>query len=160
MDMQYFPALTSATIINSLSTGGTTDALSAEQGKVLDEGKIDKTSIVNDLTTGGATSLASAETVKTLNENMLKTTSDNKTLLSTGWSVGTSNYYEYDLAITGVTAATFAEITVLIDSWAVAETAQMLSINETSTGSIKLYSKNAPASDINVNVKLTSGVTQ
>lgn len=64
---------TPISVINDLTTGGTTDALSAEQGKVLKgfidtltSGKIDKTDIVNDLTTGGIQKVLSAEQGKAI----------------------------------------------------------------------------------------------
>jgi hypothetical protein len=66
----YIPAddlLTSASVINDLTTGGTTVPLSAEQGKTLNTTKINVSDIVNDLTTGGTNKPLSAEQGKVLN---------------------------------------------------------------------------------------------
>lgn len=53
-------------VVNDLTTGGTDKALSAEQGKILEDTKLDKTDVINDLTTGGADKALSAEQGKTL----------------------------------------------------------------------------------------------
>ena len=53
-------------IIDNLTTGGSTDVLSAEQGKLLGTTKINYTDIVNDLTTGGVAVPLSAEQGKVL----------------------------------------------------------------------------------------------
>ena len=90
---------TSTTIVNDLTTGGTTEALSAEQGKVLEDSKAAKnnvleldnavafdptadyepatkkyvddnsTTIINDLTTGGTTEALSANQGKVLEDS-------------------------------------------------------------------------------------------
>ena len=70
----YIPVddlLTTADIINNLTTGGTSDALSAEQGKTLNTTKVNVSDIINDLTTGGTNKPLSAEQGKTLNTNKL-----------------------------------------------------------------------------------------
>ena len=66
-DGTFLNPLTPTNIINDLTTGGETNVLSAEQGKYLNENKIDKSTIVNDLSTGGATNVLSAEQGKALN---------------------------------------------------------------------------------------------
>jgi hypothetical protein len=56
-------------LINDLVTGGTTAALTAEQGKALKtlvDAKVATSAIVNDLTSGGTTVPLSAEQGKTL----------------------------------------------------------------------------------------------
>lgn len=53
-------------IVNDLTTGGADKALSAEQGKTLEDTKLDKTDVINDLTTGGADKALSAEQGKVL----------------------------------------------------------------------------------------------
>ena len=58
-----------ATVVNDLTTGGTSDALSAEQGKALKalvDAKVPITAIVNNLTTGGTAVPLSAEQGKVL----------------------------------------------------------------------------------------------
>lgn len=58
-----------ATVVNDLTTGGTSDALSAEQGKALKalvDAKVPITAIVNSLTTGGIAVPLSAEQGKVL----------------------------------------------------------------------------------------------
>lgn len=56
---QHMPAAT--VVVNDLTTGGTTSALSAEMGKQLENTKMAKTDVVNDLTTGGASKALSAQ---------------------------------------------------------------------------------------------------
>lgn len=67
-------SLTTGDIINTLVSTSTTDALSAAQGKVLQDAKIAIASIVNDLTTGGTAVPLSAEQGKTLQTNKIETT--------------------------------------------------------------------------------------
>lgn len=58
-----------ATVVNDLTTGGISDALSAEQGKALKalvDAKVPIAAIVNDVTTGGTTVPLSAEQGKVL----------------------------------------------------------------------------------------------
>lgn len=62
-------------VVNDLTTGGTTKALSAEQGKTLKTAvdlKVAISTIVNDLTTGGTTVPLSAEQGKTLQTSKQK----------------------------------------------------------------------------------------
>lgn len=53
-------------IVNDLTTGGADKALSAEQGKTLEDTKLNKTDVVNNLTTGGVDKALSAEQGKVL----------------------------------------------------------------------------------------------
>ncbi|MFI1771541.1 hypothetical protein ACH5TX_07485, partial [Flavobacteriaceae bacterium MEBiC06459] len=115
-----------ATVINDLTTGGTTDALSAEQGKILENSKATKanvleldntnaftpdtdyepatkkyvddsnTNIINDLTTGGTTDALSAEQGKTLQDSKL-----DKTLTNTNLLVGNSSNVATSVALSG-----------------------------------------------------------
>ena len=54
-------------IVNDLTSGGIAKVLSAEQGKILNQNKVNKADIINDLTTGGSEKALSAEQGKQLN---------------------------------------------------------------------------------------------
>ena len=58
-------------IVNNLTEGGTNNAFSAEQGKQLENKKLNKTDIVNDLTTGGADNALSGQMGVELNDNKI-----------------------------------------------------------------------------------------
>jgi len=65
--------MTTATLVNDLTTGGADKALTAEQGKTLKtqvDAKVATADIVNDLTTGGTSVPLSAEQGKTLSERV------------------------------------------------------------------------------------------
>ena len=53
----------STTIVNDLTTGGTTEALSAEQGKELNDTKLNKTLTVANILIGDGTNTATAQTI-------------------------------------------------------------------------------------------------
>lgn len=66
--------VTQVVVENVLTSTSTTHALSAAQGKILNDNKLDKSDIVNDLTTGGTTKVLSAEQGKAL-KNLITTSS-------------------------------------------------------------------------------------
>ena len=67
--------LVKADIVNDLTSGGIAKVLSAEQGKILNQNKVNKTDIINDLTTGGSEKALSAEQGKQLNNTKAPLTS-------------------------------------------------------------------------------------
>lgn len=67
--------LVKADIVNDLTSGGIAKVLSAEQGKKLNQNKVNKTDIINDLTTGGSEKALSAEQGKQLNNTKAPLTS-------------------------------------------------------------------------------------
>ena len=79
-----------ANVVDSLDSTSAIDALSANQGKILNE-KIDNleipeaTSIINELTSDSISSALSAAMGKQLNDNKLDRYKNTKTLSTTGW---------------------------------------------------------------------------
>lgn len=68
---------------NSLTSSSITKYLSANQGKILSLGKLDKSAIVNDLTTGGIDKVLSAEQGKILNSSKINVSNITDSLTST-----------------------------------------------------------------------------
>jgi hypothetical protein len=72
--------LKEADVIDNLTSTDTDKPLSANQGKVLEDNKVDTSAIVNDLTTGGTTVPLSAEQGKVLNDTKPSFVSANLTI--------------------------------------------------------------------------------
>ncbi|MBJ6367687.1 collagen-like domain-containing protein [Snuella sedimenti] len=103
-DTDYEPATkkyvddSNTTIINDLTTGGTTDALSAEQGKTLQDSKLDKTLTNTNLLVGNSSNVATSVAL-----------SGDATLANDGTLTITDNAINgTDISLTGETAGDMA----------------------------------------------------
>ena len=103
-DTDYEPATkkyvddSNTTIINDLTTGGTTDALSAEQGKTLQDSKLDKTLTNTNLLVGNSSNVATSVAL-----------SGDATLANDGTLTITDNAIDgTDISLTGETAGDMA----------------------------------------------------
>jgi hypothetical protein len=101
-------------IADNLTTDDPNQALSAKQGKVLEDNKVATSAIVNDLTTGGTTVPASAETVKVLNEKF-KVLQVVQGSTSTQFSTTSTTYADTGLSATITPSSASSKIFVIIN---------------------------------------------
>ena len=66
-----YKRLVSSTLVNDLTTGGTAKGLTAEQGKMLQDNKVNTSDIATNLTTDDDTKVLSAKQGKTLQDNKI-----------------------------------------------------------------------------------------
>lgn len=76
------------------------------------------------------------------------------TLIAANWTLVTG-LYEYDLANVNITATSIVDIIPENASIAIVKAAEVLPMTVSSTGSVKLYSTNAPTGDISVTLNIT-----
>lgn len=113
--------LSTKDIINNLTSTSTVDALSAAQGKYIQDNFLEISDIVNDLTTGGASVPLSAEMGKTLNSQSLQL-SDIVQSISTG---GTNKVVSAT-AIKDAVELNFAVETLLDDDKTISQNFELL----------------------------------
>lgn len=80
------------------------------------------------------------------------------TLLSTGWTL-VSGLYEYDLANVNITAGSIVEVVPSRHDIATVQAAQIMPEADVTAGYVKLYSKNAPAADIDITINIHTGLS-
>jgi len=80
------------------------------------------------------------------------------TLLSTGWTL-VSGLYEYDLANANITATSIVEVIPANADIATVKAAEILPETDSSTGSVKIYSTNAPTANIGVTINIFEATT-
>lgn len=76
---------------------------------------------------------------------------NNVSILSTGWSL-VSGYYEYNYANASILSTSIVDLVPLNASVSAVKTAEILPLTTVIAGSVKIYSTNAPTSNITVNV--------
>ena len=79
------------------------------------------------------------------------------TLLSTGWTL-VSGLYEYDLSNVNITADSIVEVIPANADVPTVKAAEILPETNSSSGSVKIYSVNAPTANISVTINITEKV--
>ena len=183
--LKYLVDLLNSKLINDLTTGGTTNLLSAAQGVVLnnkitaintllasDNINLDTvqeivdaietvqlsltTILVNDLTTGGVTKALTAEMGKTLKgliDALTGVLEENVILLQSNWTL-VSGFWEYDYANALITATSIVDIVPYKESIDYVKFADIMPMAISGVGTVKIYATNQPIGDINVLIKI------
>lgn len=76
-----------------------------------------------------------------------------QTLVQANWTL-IGSFYEYDLANANILSTSFVDVIPDLASYDIAIAAEMYPNTLSSTGSVKLYTKNAPTGDIIVTINI------
>lgn len=144
-------------IVNNLTSTSTTDALSANQGKTLNESKLNVTSL------SGGTGISVTRTGSGANRQVTVSLAtaytpviENYTIADTDWTaLSSASPYTYSATVTATRTITSDTVTELLNTDAVAFANHSLAIGVISGQSVTFYSVGVPTASMTLKVRYT-----